>query len=273
MMNKITKINKQLINNILGGLLLGSSIAMTTQAQAGRLDLFIKKREKERVELERKQQKADNLRRRKEEDQKRKEQAANDLKNRLQEGSLSLEECMKLVRIGGNGNVQGKHLTPLEEFILFGRWPEVRICIQNKTNVRKVSPCIRERYGEGCTLLHLAVQSPEEMKILRELCQLKRIKEEEPLPDPYVSSDVVDVLLTAKPEINGQINIYSKDKDGLTALDLARKNRDETNEPNIKKEYEKVIKTLINTLKNRQGIGNSTDDIRERKMKQVQDNQ
>jgi hypothetical protein len=50
-MNRIIKINKKLASNMVSGLLLGSSIAMTTQVQASNIREDLKRKEQEQAEI------------------------------------------------------------------------------------------------------------------------------------------------------------------------------------------------------------------------------
>ncbi|MDR2812307.1 MAG: hypothetical protein LBB05_00730 [Puniceicoccales bacterium] len=239
MTNKIIKIKKELKNNIIGSLLLGSSIAAITQAQASQRLFPPSDREIQEVREKRERVARENKRLAEERrehtrlaDLERKKQVTEKLRNKLtSEKSLSTEECIPLIKGSVSGNVDCGNLTFLEEAILSKSWQGVRAAIENKAYIDNISKCLKERYGKDFTLLHLAVLLPEEMK---ELCQLKRIDKEESLLDPHVSSDVVDELLKA---------VSNKDI-MIRASELVKNNINKINDPNIKKEYKTVAQRI-----------------------------
>jgi hypothetical protein len=243
MTNKIIKIKKGFKNNIISSLLLGSSIAITMQAQASQRLFPPSEREirearenKKRVAEAEKKRAAEERTCREKEAFERKKRVTEKFKDKLaSEESLSMEECIRLVEGGVSGNVDCGNFTFLEEAILSQSWKGVRAAIENRARVENISKFLKERHDKGFTLLHLAVFLPEEM---RELCQLKRIGKEKSLENPHASSDVMDELLKA---------FWSRDI-MAQVLKLVKDNITKINDPNMKKEYEAVSKSIAQKI-------------------------
>jgi hypothetical protein len=160
------------------------------------------------------------------------ERAEQEFKGKLESGeSLSMEECISLVERSKNANISCGNFTFLEEAILSQSWQGVRAATGNKAWTSNISKCLKERYGRGFTLLHLAVLLPEEM---RELCQLKRIDKEKSLENPHASLNVVAKLL----------NVISDKNITIPVLKLVKDNIARINDPNIKKEYETIAQMI-----------------------------
>ncbi|MDR2372182.1 MAG: hypothetical protein LBD60_03490 [Puniceicoccales bacterium] len=244
MMNKIIKIKKNLRNNIIGSLLLGNSIAITMQTQASQR-LFPPSEREIREARENKKRVAEAEKKRAEEERtcrekeafERKKRVTEELKNELaSKKPLSMDEhVISLVRGGVSGNVDCGNFTFLEEAILSQSWKGVRAAIENRARVENISKFLKECHDKGFTLLHLAVLLPEEM---RELCQLKRIGKEKSLENPHASSDVMDELLKA---------FWSRDI-MAQVLELVKNNVTKINDPNMKKEYEAVAKSIAQKI-------------------------
>jgi hypothetical protein len=243
MVNKIIKIKKSLRNNIISSLLCGSSIAITTQAQASQRLFPPSEREirearenKKRVAEAEKKRAEEECQQRRLAEWERKKRVTEKLKNKLaSEELLSIEECIRLVEGGVSGDIDCGNFTFLEEAILSQSWQGVRSAIENRAWVKNISKYLKERYGKDFTLLHLAVLLPEEM---REFCQLKRIDKEKSLENPHASSDVMDELLKA----------FSSKDTMIQALKLVKDNITKINDPNMKKEYEAVAKSIAQRI-------------------------
>ncbi|MDR1590711.1 MAG: hypothetical protein LBR92_01815 [Puniceicoccales bacterium] len=231
----MNNLNKKLINNfVLGSFLFGVSVGTITQVQATQRAYTVRPKVHEYVLS-----------------------ATDNLEERLGRRNLSMEECIRFVRDReANPNIQAhfhsqgqnESLTLLEEAIL-SRYPEaLEIFIKHGADVFKVSSGMK-KFGEGVTLLHLALLTPDEMKALDKIRSvgvqnhaavdiiqafreqqskefLKRMgldqtEEAIPPPSPYVPKAVLELLMN-----NGlESKLNAKDKYDKTILDWAIERR------------------------------------------------
>jgi hypothetical protein len=264
------KLNKKLVNNlILGSFLYGASDGTITAVQAT---------QQARTPKQEALQRQSETRRR--------------FEHRMHCGpDLSLEECIKFVQECKDATIQTGPLTLLEEAILSRSPKAVNVFVQYGADIHRVGRKVKDTYKDEFTLLHFALLSPQEMK---EFCKYKNIDKvkpppqtifenfadmqrkswqqlpgmagidtspKEPLSDPYVSREIVEILLNSLKQSSSLLERYVNksytrtDQQGKTEtikpLDLAIESRDkgQRSHPELKKEiwdeYTGIIVLLL----------------------------